>query len=168
MAATYEPIESFTATGGESSVTFSNIPPDWTDLVVQNSTRQNAGPYVQRIRLNGDTGTTYSFTHLYGTGSSAGSGTTPNEPGGPWIAYYGQSDSTTPQITTIHIMSYANTNVYKTMLTASAGPAYGVERFVQLWRNTAAVTSVTILPTGASPSYTAGSTFSLFGIKAAP
>lgn len=164
MAKTYEQIASFTATGGESSVTFSSIAPDWTDLIVQVNSRQNTGPYVQRIRLNGDTGTTYSFTWLYGDGSSVGSGRAANESGGPWIAYYGAPSSTAPQITTVQIMSYANTSVYKTMLTASGGPAYGVERFVQLWRNTAAVTSVTILPTGASPSYTAGSTFKLYGL----
>ena len=167
MPATYEPIASFTATGGESSVTFSSIPANWTDLVIVMNTRQNTGPYVQRIRLNGDTGTTYSFTHLWGDGGSAGSGRAANESGGPWIAYYGNGSSTSPQVSVINVMSYANTNVFKTMLTASAGAAFGVERFVQLWRNTAAVTSVTLLPTGASPAYTAGSTFSLYGIKAA-
>jgi len=167
MAKTYEPIASVTAAGGESSVTFSNIAPTWTDLVIAMNTRQNAGPYVQRIRFNGDTGSTYSFTQLWGDGSSRGSGTAANESGGPWIAYYGAPSSTAPQITTINVMSYANTSVYKTLLAASAGPAYGVERFVALWRNTAAITSITILPTGASPAYTAGSTFSLYGIKAA-
>jgi hypothetical protein len=67
-------------------------------------------------------------------------------------------------------MSYANTNVNKTVLAESGYSSNltnhdGPRRDVGLWRNTAAITSMSIsLTTG---NLAVGCTFSLFGLKAA-
>jgi hypothetical protein len=63
-------------------------------------------------------------------------------------------------------MSYANTNVFKTALIAGGLGSTEVNRHVGLWRSTSAVTSVGLLLNG-SGNFKTGSTFSLYGIKAA-
>ena len=50
---------------GASSVTFSNIPQTYTDLVVKFSTRATAGNPELSIRFNGDTAANYTFKVLY-------------------------------------------------------------------------------------------------------
>lgn len=62
-------------------------------------------------------------------------------------------------------MNYANTNVYKTGLGSVQSTQWDSTKTVGLWRSTAAITSVTYFTTGAN--FTVGSTFSIYGIKAA-
>jgi hypothetical protein len=63
-------------------------------------------------------------------------------------------------------MNYANTTTYKTVLTRANAAASGVDASVGLWGSTAAITSITFdLPLVRTIS--TGSTFTLYGIKAA-
>lgn len=163
MAATYEPIASTTLVSAAASVTLSSIPSTFTDLVlICHSSTSNATLSGIRWQFNGDTGSNYSTTRLYGTGSAAGSARVSNDTEG--IArLVSDAGTLTPNI--LHIMSYANTNVYKTVLAIGASNEYHVARNVSLWRNTAAVSSIYIYDVNAN--LDAGSTFSLYGIKAA-
>ena len=62
-------------------------------------------------------------------------------------------------------MNYANTTTYKTILGRWGSSANNQTRIsVGLWRSTAAITSFTITP---SLGIAAGSSFTLYGIKAA-
>jgi hypothetical protein len=63
-----------------------------------------------------------------------------------------------------HFMNYSNTTTYKTALTRSNSP-YGTEAAVNLWRNTSAITSITLFIQ--SSTLNAGTTFTLYGIAAA-
>ncbi len=70
--------------------------------------------------------------------------------------------------TIMHIMNYSNTNTYKTALgrvnTPTNATIYpGTTAGVGLWRNTAAITSLTC---SNGENFTSGSTFTLYGIKA--
>ena len=69
---TYTPVASQTLSASASSVTFSNIPQDYTDLVLvavpAGSTGSNG---FFRFRLNSDSGTNYSSTYIYGDGTTA-------------------------------------------------------------------------------------------------
>ena len=70
---TYTPIYAQTLSSATSSITFSNIPTTFTDLVlVFNGTRSAAGE--TNLRFNDDTASNYSRTFLYGDGTSAVSG----------------------------------------------------------------------------------------------
>ena len=172
MASTYEPIASTTLGSDVTEVTFSNIAADWNDLVVVSNgvnkytSTTSSGAF---LRLNGDSGTSYSATWVQGNGSTASSGrdTTINK------LYLGRNSAgTNPaslnrSVFVASVMSYSNTNVYKTVLSASAAPDYGTYRIVGLWRSTAAITSVSIVVTGTNEYLGTGSTFDLYGIKAA-
>jgi hypothetical protein len=64
-----------------------------------------------------------------------------------------------------HINNYSNATTYKTALVRSMAlgtPGNCVDAFVGTWRSTAAITSVTI-----RGSVVSGTTYSLYGIKAA-
>jgi hypothetical protein len=72
---TYEPIASQTLGSAVSSVTFSSIPQNYTDLILVVNYGISANNFGARIRFNGDTGSNYSDSFIYGTGSSALSST---------------------------------------------------------------------------------------------
>lgn len=165
MAATYEPIASTTVgSGGAANVEFTGISGVFTDLAIVFHGFGETGTHNLDMRFNSDTGSNYSFTRLFGNGSSAGSNRQSSQ-----TAMRTSYDATlvssayTTQI--LHIMSYANTNVYKTALSSAARAGSGVDRVVGLWRSTSAITSVTLFH--ASTDIGEGSVISLYGIKAA-
>lgn len=170
MANTYEAIATANGTGSSGTITFSSIPSTYTDLVVVCyglSSTSNANVTTQ---FNGDTGTNYSYTILWGNGTSALSVRYTNK---TFIQDFGQDTGMgatngifSPII--INVMNYANTTTYKTALISSSGvndaSAGELSRYVGLWRSTAAINSLTVK---CSSNFTTTSTFSLYGIKAA-
>lgn len=162
MAATYEPISTNTLTTSTASVTFSSIPNTYTDLIlIINAASSSAASC--RLRFNSDTGTNYSDTRLYGDGTSATSDRLTTRD------HINCGDLSVTTITSnqiINIMNYTNTSTYKTVLTRSNIASSYVFLNTSMWRATpAAITSITIFP--ASGNLVSGSTFTLYGIKAA-
>jgi hypothetical protein len=155
MPATYDSLATTTASGSQSSISFTSIPATYTDLVLIINAGTNTG---YSVRLNGDSGSNYSYTRIYSDGSSAASdrGTNTTD----IISGWGGS---TNNIITVQIMNYANTSTNKTAITRIGDNSY-TAAVVGLWRNTAAVNQVSIV--GGS-NWVAGSTFTLYGIKAA-
>lgn len=159
MPATYTPIATTTLGSTASSVTLSSIPSTYTDLilVITNTSGGGlAGVYLSEI--NSDTGTNYSSTKIYGTGSVAGSDRNSNDT----TVNIGLSNST--QCNNIfHFMNYSNTTTYKTVLARGNSAGGQTRASVTLWRNTSAITSFKI----SGVTFDVGSTFTLYGIKAA-
>jgi hypothetical protein len=170
MPSTYEPIATQTLGSAASSVTFSSIPGTYTDLVlVLGDLKAGISSNTVCVRYNSDSGTNYSYTILTGTGSVAQSARASDQTYSFFGGYNVGVDGTYPSTVIGHIMNYANTTTYKTGLSR-----YGIEKagsggesqvIVNLWRSTAAITSVTVATfTG---NWSIGSVFSLYGIKAA-
>lgn len=165
MAITYEPINTTTLTTATASVTFSSISSAYTDLVLVVVPANSAGSTV-RMQLNGDTGSNYSNTFLKGNGSSASSTRSSSQ------TYLTLADDAAPTRTLgesvwiSHIMNYSNATTNKTILTRANVASVGVEATVGLWRSTSAITQVSVQQ-GGSVTFSVGSTFTLYGIKAA-
>jgi hypothetical protein len=157
MAKTYEPIATTTLGSAAASYTFSSIPATYTDLVLIIQATTITANY--NLRLNGDTGSNYSDTSLWGNGSSAASYRSSNNT----VIGLTYTSSGAP-ISRIQIQNYSNTTTYKTVLTRQDDSVNAAGGNVGLWRNTAAINSITIVSTGNLPT---GSTFTLYGIKAA-
>ena len=165
MAVTYEPIATTTVSGSSTTTyTFSSIPATYTDLVLVSSAQMSGTGTTGTFRFNGDTGSNYSFTYLYGNGSSAGSGRQSNQTSGIWDSWVDRLSNTMFEADVLHIMNYSNTTTYKTALSRS-NSSVTVETAVNLWRSTAAINSLTVFIS--SGYFVAGSTFTLYGIKAA-
>ena len=162
---TYTPIASQTLGSAAASITFSSIPSTYTDLVLIYGGAGTAAGQIDLRVGNGsvDAGNNYSTTILYGDGTSAGSLRYSNAA----QANIGYTDaSQTNNIT--HLMNYANTTTYKTILSRGSQPATSANARVSLWRSTSAINIITIYAgAGSGGTFIAGSTFTLYGIAAA-
>tara|TARA_R110000868_G_scaffold144632_1_gene363940 strand:+ start:2858 stop:3352 length:495 start_codon:yes stop_codon:yes gene_type:complete len=164
MPTTYEPIATTTA-GSVTSVSFASIASTYTDLICVINGKPSGTSYLA-IQFNDDNGGNFSNTHLYGNGSSAGSGRYTNLSGGAYLTYDYALSSGAPGTTIVQIMNYSNTTTYKTFLARANSTQYTAEATVGLWRSTSAINKVTIKlePGGSNMN---GMTFTLYGIKAA-
>lgn len=167
MPATYEPIASTTVSGSAvATITFTSIPQTYTDLIIVVAGQGSGTTDVYTKMGNGsiDSGSNYSATTLYGANNQALSARFSNSSNGMWTGY--------PQLgtgglwtLTASLMSYANTNVFKTMLSAHTENANAVYRTVGLWRSTSAVNQLQLFMGAAAIGV--GTVVSLYGIKAA-
>ena len=169
MATTYEKIATTTTGSGISTITFGSIASTYTDLRISITfTGASAGTQGFLI-FNGDSGSNYSFCRISGTGTSATTGSGSDRNGIYYGDYVAVGTSTTiPELSTIDIFSYAG-STYKTILENSSADhngSGGVNYQVGLWRNTAAITSITLTIYGGT-NFGSGSTATLYGIKAA-
>jgi len=161
MAITYTPIATQTLGSTASSVTFSSIPSTYTDLVLVTNPAASGGDVG--LQFNGDTSTNYSYTVIKGNGTTATSVRTANT--ARLYMVYDLVMSTDFSFNAIaNIMNYSNTTTYKSAVIRSNKASQGVEAMAGIWRNTAAINEVKVL---GSVSFAVGSTFTLYGIKAA-
>lgn len=167
LPSTMTPIATNTLTANAASFTFSSIPQGYTDLVLVCQPRTNVAATAGSINLqfNGDTGTNYSRTRILGSGSAASSY---RETSTTYLASDGASGSSVSEygVVTFNIMNYSNTTTNKTALWRDSAAASYVAAQVGLWRSTAAITSIKVSADG-SNQITSGSTFTLYGVKAA-
>lgn len=168
MAKTYEPIQTQTLGSDTATVTFSSIPQTYTDLILVSQTRStragNAGD-GGRIRFNSDTGTNYSTTTLEGNGSVAESTRFSTQ---SFILVRIPAATATASVLSpsiAQIMNYSNATTYKTALIRLTSVSESVGLNAGLWRNTAAITSIDF--SANTGNLVSGSTFTLYGIKAA-
>lgn len=169
MPMTYEPIASQTLTSTAGIITFSSIPQTFTDLVLIQSARVSSAYDITAIRVNSVT-TNYSGTYIEGNGSSATTGNGAAEIAlragyVPGTSYTGEWSSEI-----YNFMNYSNSSYNKIVLsrTAFVGSSvnFNVQEKVSLIPTTSAITQITTQPVNGAL-WAIGSTFTLYGIKAA-
>jgi hypothetical protein len=153
------------AVGGDSSISFSNIPQTYTDLVVKFSGRNTADSSQTLITLNGST--SYTGTRLYGSGSAVTSdvGNTANmNPSSVSASTYTANTFGNAEI---YIPNYTSNNYKSISIDAvsenNAATAYG-GFFAGLLATTAPITSITLTANGGNMARY--STATLYGVKA--
>ena len=159
MPATYEPIATTTLSSNQQEITFNSITSAYTDLRVVLSAVSSTSVDFFRYRFNGDTGTNYSSTDLIGNGSSALSQRNTSSSAILVQNFY----NTPPTLFEIDVFSYAG-STNKTTLNATSSDLNGsgaVARTVGMWRNTAAITLITLR---ANTNFASGTTATLYGI----
>jgi hypothetical protein len=176
MATTFTKIASVSVgVLGAASIDFTSIPSTYTDLCVKVSVRTSATNAGLSVRLNGDTGTNYSWKLLFGNGAATGSF---NE--GTFGAGYNtnvfsyitpsNASSTVFASTEIYLPNYAG-STNKSMSIDGVSENNGSTAFqtmtAGLRSNTAAITSVNLLPdpSGVPSTFVQYSTATLYGIK---
>ena len=153
--------------GGVSSITFNNIPQTFTDLKVVTSLRGTASVSDVLVGYaNGVTGTSYSQTILYGTGSGAASGRYSNN-AAFIFGVIGGTNTTTNTFASvdIYIPNYTGSN-FKSVISDSVEENNATAAFqysvANLFRSTSAITSFTLYMN--SGIFAQNSTFTLYGI----
>lgn len=164
---TYVALDKVTIGTATASVTFSSISSAYTDLYIVGSVGVTAAADIF-LNFNGDTTSgLYSFTQLGGDGSSALSQRASNQ-NRVQLDFPGYAQTTLGATNfTISVQNYSNSTTNKTSLTRfnnmGGAAGLGTNATVGLWRNTNAITSVTLTASGTT--FLAGSTFSLYAIK---
>lgn len=165
MPATYDSIATTTLGGPAQTITLSSIPSGYTDLRIVANLANNQAAGNWYIRLNGDTGTNYSFTFLVGNAGNVFTGRSANDSAGIEIDDGFGGLTLGPKLITIDMFSYSG-NTNKTSLITSNFDNNGsgsITQYVGLWRNTSAINSITFRNTSAS-TFAVGSTITLYGI----
>jgi len=168
MPGTYEKIATTTVSGtSTNTVTFSSISSAYTDIfaIASIATISGTASYLD-MRFNSDSATNYSAITLYGASTSASSATLTSRTGIPCGITDVTSASNTFNTFLINVMNYSNTTTYKTAVCRSEHASNSiVGNSVGMWRNTNAISTIAFL--FGSGNFRAGSTFTLYGIKAA-
>lgn len=159
---TYVALDKVTVATATPSVTFSSISQEYTDLVLAISSTDTVTLYARVGNGSVDSGTTYSRSQFFGDGTTISSGRAANVN----KAYIGLSSdvSGSPYNIITHFQNYSNTSTNKTFLTRYNDAVIYAGIISNLWRSTAAINTITIYGDGAN--IPAGSTFSLYGIRA--
>jgi hypothetical protein len=152
-----------TTLGSAGTIEFTSIPATYTDLRIVLVSKSVANGANVQFRFNSNTGTNYSFTYLRGNGASV---TTYRESNNTFGYLADQSSDTQPNMGTLDIFSYAG-STFKTALATYSDDRNGsgyVFALVNLWRSTAAITSVSLSPSNFGGNFQAGTTATLYGI----
>lgn len=169
----FESIATVTASGGETSISFTSIPSTYQHLQIRGLYRDTQLSSLARnmiIQFNSDTGANYAYHRLEGTGAAATASGGATQTIG-LISDAGVGDSATASIfgaSVIDILDYAITSKYKTIrafagVDTNGGGQIGLSS--SLWQSTSSITSIQLKP--GNTAFKAGSTFALYGIKGA-
>jgi hypothetical protein len=158
-------IESKTLVSAQSSIEFTSIPQDGTDLFVLLSLRATNDIDYGAIRLNGSS-SNFSRRNLFAI--TSGAGQTNSDTNNLLVQTLNPSGTTAN--------TFANSSIYISNYTGSTNKSFSVDGGYEtngatvvlgiqafLWSNTAAITSLTI-ENGTGNTLTAGSTISLYKI----
>jgi hypothetical protein len=155
---TYTPLATVTLGTTASSVTFSNIPATYRDLIVIfNGTGTASSNLIYRI--NGDTGGNYNRVQMQGNGSTTASAVGSNE-----TESYAVGIGSVRTMARIELLDYSATNKHKTSLARGDDTSGLVIARANRWANTAAITSIACIAAGTT--FATGSTLSLYGVIA--
>lgn len=157
--------------GGQATITFSNIPSSYKHLQIRFFGRDSIGDQISMRVGNGsvDTGTNYSYHVLGGDGSTAQATVlTSQTVMKVGYGFNGQGSSPTANAMSgiiIDVLDYQNTNKYKTIRALggySTNSTYNEVDFVSgNWRSTSAIDTIT-LGSGSIVQY---SSIALYGIQ---
>ena len=155
-------LQTITLGSAASTLTFTSIPQTYTDLILVANVQGTTGGNGTCLQFNGDTSSgLYSYTLIDGNGSTASSARAT----GQNVIQSGLVDNVNWGVQILQIMNYSNTTTYKTVL-GRGNDMTQLRATSGLWRNTAAITSVTVYSAPNAYNFIAGSTFTLYGIAA--
>jgi len=166
MASSYEAIATTTVgSGGVANIEFTSIPATYTDLAVYFSVRNSAGVIDTRIQFNASSAN-LSSRYLFGDGNTVTAASSASN-----IEMIGMTKSTWTANTFgnvfIYIPNYTLSD-FKAVSVDSVNENNATEAYAMLtaglWSNSAAITSIKLLP-GSASNFVEYSTATLYGIK---
>ena len=163
MAETYEKISSTTLGSATASHEFTSISGSYTDLVlIANGGFVTTGQAFY-FQFNSDSTSLYSYNFIAGSGTVASAGAS----SGSGIAaanVTGAGDTEIKSLAILHLQDYSNASKFKTCF-IKGGQDTNVQAVVGMYRSNTAITAIKVLATNGN--LQSGSTFTLYGIKAA-
>lgn len=154
----YTAIATTTLSSPDAIVDFSSIPGTYKHLQLVITATNTGGNADLFLRVNDDTGTNYDYVWLSQNSSNAVDNTANVRMG-----YYALPETYNRYTSITYLNNYTSSN-NKTWFTRAAGAGVGMDFVAATWRNTAAITKLTIRAN--TSSFGTGSTFTLFGVSA--
>jgi hypothetical protein len=151
-----------TLTGG--SVTISSIPATYKNIyIVVRNPRPNANASTN-LRFNGDTGSNYQYntTNINENFNPTGADLLQIS----WVQY---ASAASDALITANIYDYANSTSRKVVISGGVenyqggGSNFNLSRIQPMWNSNAAITSITVLPSGGN-TWTSGTVF-VYGVS---
>jgi hypothetical protein len=161
MPSTYEPIATTTLTSAQTSVSFTSISSAYTDIVIVLSVRDATNGYLL-VRYNNDSNSNYSRSVMYGDGSNPQAFRQTNQ-----TSHFIATGGSNNEGQLINVNNYSNATTYKTTLFRDNTAGSSVAAQVGLYRSTSAITQIDFISPNGTATIASGSTFTLYGIKAA-
>ena len=154
---TYILLNQITLAANATSVTFSNIPQNYGDLVLMVSGTSTTTQTLL-TRFNSDSGSNYSYVLAFANGSTV-------------LSLSGGATSITQiyltpteTVNTVQLMDYSAVDKHKTALIGYRSANVSLQMSAERWANTSAINTISL--TIASGNINSGSSFSLYGIAA--
>lgn len=157
---TYILLNQITLAAASTSVTFSNIPQNYGDLVLVMNGTGTVDPTVVRLVFNGDTGTS-NYSRVLMLGVSDGRRLSESSNSERFFDYY----TGNPQTSIAQIMDYSAADKNKIILSRWQGTLSYVVASVNRWANNSPITNIQVLAIS-SASIQSGTTISIYGIAA--
>jgi hypothetical protein len=162
LPGSYESIATLNGTGSSNTVTFSSIPSTYKHLQLRGILVGTASDTVS-VAYNADTtATNYYYHRLQGTGAAT------NAAAGNIRRLFDTAGTGSNYLAfVVDILDYADTNKYKTTRSLSGYDANGsglIDFESNLWKNTAAISSIALNLSG-GVFFSTASSFALYGIK---
>ena len=164
LVGSYDALSTVTVGTAVSSITFAGIPNTYKHLQIRAIAKAVSNEQGYFMQFNSDTGTNYNTHLLYGNGASV-TALSNNTWAGMDIA---STSSSNFSAIVVNILDYTDTNKNTTIRSLSGvdNNGSGYAFFASgLWRNTAAVTSLTIIEILGGGNITEFSQFALYGVK---
>jgi len=158
---TYTPLATVTLTSNASSVTFSNIPATYRDLILVFNGSATSGSDL-RFRFNSDTGNNYNFVNMGAASATPQSASSSNQ--SSIAVSYTAVLTTRRNVVLTQIMDYSATDKHKTLLARANDEGQGVSATAARWANTNAITTILLYPD--ANQFSSGSRFDLYGVIA--
>lgn len=167
---TYSPIATTTLSSNATTITFSSVPQTYTDLVLEATMLQTGTATATNgfVNVNSVNATVFGRIGLQAGPTASGFTNQMDR-----LYFTCDSDASNWAFHTWNFQNYANTNVYKTIITRQNNTGTSIVAAVAyLWQSTAAIDTITItasdnMGAGAADQFVAGSTFTLYGIASA-
>lgn len=159
MPATYDSIATTTLTSPSSSVTLSSIPQTFTDLVLVINAKSSSGNFYPVMYVNSASMSQRVYLIANASGGAGAGISADNYIVGENLVY----DTGFLATFVMHFMSYSNSTTYKSVIVRNNNPSRGTELLLSSRFSLDAITSINI----AGSTFDTGTTFMLYGIKAA-
>jgi hypothetical protein len=171
MAFTYSKLAEVTLASGAATINFTNIPQNYTDLVMKLSLRQDTTNFGSGITMtfNSNTSSLYSMRSLRGDpSSSSASSASETNLTSTFVGVTQMNTASTFTNMEMYIPNYASTTTAKSVSIDEVTEANQTEArlylIANLWNSLVAINQVTL--TATSFNFVQHSTATLYGVKA--
>jgi hypothetical protein len=162
---TYTALATVTLGSNSSSITFSNIPSTYRDLILVGNWQNSGNSSAGRLQLNGDTGSNYNGVWIAGNGSSISSGNESSQTSARIAGAIAGPVNTFSNSVVMDFLDYSATNKNKTVISRFDTASGESQLTASRWSSNSAISSIRFFDI-LGQTFQTGARFDLYGVVA--